>query len=218
MNRYKLGMLNVVILTSFYCNAVFSDTLGQVIEKQSEAVSDNTPGKLDKTLVKLSVEESGLLQNKSNRLIQNTDVSHKRNRIKSNKTSKNNMVISETKITEAGEKKRKNLSVSDIPKIESYQTGGYMNNGGGPGHNNLWRVERGSSLFNTLSQWAADAGWSLVWKVDTTYQVLSTATFSGDFTSAVKQLFSSSGMQDINIYLNFYMGNKVLLVTGEPSD
>lgn len=83
------------------------------------------------------------------------------------------------------------------------------------GNGNLWRVERGENLFNVLSQWSGDAGWSLLWKVGGSYRVLSSATFSGDFISAVKQLFSAMGMQNINIYIKFYTGNKVLLVTSE---
>ncbi|EDU9608042.1 hypothetical protein YT03_004201 [Salmonella enterica subsp. enterica] len=81
---------------------------------------------------------------------------------------------------------------------------------------NTWSIQRGSNLFNVLSEWASDAGWSLVWKPDVSYQVLSTATFHGDFSSAVQQLFSSKGLDELNIYVRFYTGNKVLLVTSEP--
>lgn len=78
---------------------------------------------------------------------------------------------------------------------------------------NVWKIERGGNLYNTLSEWALKAGWTVVWDSKLNYSILTSVTFSGDFTSAVKQLFSAKGMNNTRLNIKFYKGNKVLLVT-----
>ena len=215
MGRYKRRIVFIGMLVLIYNRYLYAENLGQLLEKRSEIVNNNNTSKLERTLTSLSVDESGLLHDNV--------IKNQKKIIPTNKAKRSQGHIgindaTSIKIKKTSENKKEGASIVSNNQTSLINAYARNDNRSRPFRdNNRWRVERGSSLFNTLSQWAADAGWSLVWNVDTTYQILSTATFSGDFISAVKQLFSSSGMQYIDVYLNFYTGNKVLLVTSKVS-
>ena len=215
MGRYKRRIVFIGMLVLIYNRYLYAENIGQLLEKRSEIVNNNNTSKLERTLTSLSVDESGLLHDKV--------IKNQKKIIPTNKAKRSQGHIgindaTSIKIKKTSENKEGGASIVSNNQTSLINAYARNDNRSRPFRdNNRWRVERGSSLFNTLSQWAADAGWSLIWNVDTTYQILSTATFSGDFISAVKQLFSSSGMQYIDVYLNFYTGNKVLLVTSKVS-
>lgn len=69
------------------------------------------------------------------------------------------------------------------------------------------------TLRRALGKWAAKAGWQLVWDASVDVPINVTATFEGDFRSAVKRLFQSLSAADVNLTGMLYAGNKVLRVT-----
>ncbi|EFL9197336.1 hypothetical protein ND23_004786, partial [Escherichia coli] len=83
-------------------------------------------------------------------------------------------------------------------------------------NNNLlnWSVDRNQDLLNILNKWGQAAGWDIVWKSDYSYRILTAASFSNvDFVTAIQQLFESMGEVKPKLYIKFYMGNKVLMIS-----
>jgi len=72
-----------------------------------------------------------------------------------------------------------------------------------------------ATLRHVLAKWTARAGWQLVWEAPVDVPVTVSASFDGDFRSAVKGLFSSLSAADVNLTGLLYTGNRVLRVT-EP--
>ncbi|MFB2866360.1 TcpQ domain-containing protein [Aeromonas sp. MdU4] len=79
-----------------------------------------------------------------------------------------------------------------------------------------WVVHPNVDLSEQLDGWAARAGWTLVWEAEYVYFPKLSASFTGDFTSAVTELFIA--MKDIEpkLYPVLYRGNRVLLVKNQP--
>lgn len=69
------------------------------------------------------------------------------------------------------------------------------------------------TLRRALGKWAARAGWQLVWEASVDVPINVTATFEGDFRTAVKRLFQSLSAADVNLTGMLYSGNRVLRVT-----
>ena len=69
------------------------------------------------------------------------------------------------------------------------------------------------TLRQALSKWAARAGWQLLWEAPVDLPVTVTASFEGDFGTAVKAVFSSLSASDVNLTALMYKGNQVLRVT-----
>jgi len=77
-----------------------------------------------------------------------------------------------------------------------------------------WLVSPGdATLRRVLAKWAARAGWQLVWEASVDVPVTVSASFDGDFRSAVKRLFLSLSAADVNLNALMYAGNHVLRVT-----
>jgi hypothetical protein len=77
-----------------------------------------------------------------------------------------------------------------------------------------WKLNTSDvTLRRALGKWAAKAGWQLVWDASVDVPINVTATFEGDFRSAVKRLFQSLSAADVNLTGMLYAGNKVLRVT-----
>lgn len=75
-----------------------------------------------------------------------------------------------------------------------------------------WSVAPGADLEHVLTGWANKAGWSLVWDNDFTFHLTSGASFHGDFEGAVTQLVQAmSGVRPAPT-VEFYGGNKTVVV------
>lgn len=70
-----------------------------------------------------------------------------------------------------------------------------------------------ATLRRVLAKWATQAGWQLVWEATVDVPVTVTASFDGDFRTAVKGLFSSLSASEVNLTGLMYSGNRVLRVT-----
>lgn len=64
-----------------------------------------------------------------------------------------------------------------------------------------------------LGKWASRAGWQLSWEASVDVPLTVSASFQGDFRSAVKQLFNSLSASEVNLTGLLYTGNRVLRVT-----
>lgn len=69
------------------------------------------------------------------------------------------------------------------------------------------------TLRRVLAKWAARAGWQIHWEASVDLPVTVTASFEGDFRSAVKGLFSSLSASEVNLSALLYTGNRVIRVT-----
>ncbi|EBA3897087.1 hypothetical protein HG772_003895 [Salmonella enterica] len=209
------GGVSVSFMALFLCaTSVEAESISSVLQRESIVSGVGGKQTLGKSLLDLSIS------------IPTSDISEKKNEKKQTprKNGKNIKIEYQSPATENGTKGIEEQQwKKKIPSAGKNGPFYIVNETSKHGHKteniiakNVWNIQRGSNLFNVLSEWTSDAGWSLVWRSDSSYQILSTATFYGDFSSAVHQLFSSNGLDEINIYVRFYTGNKVLLVTSEP--
>jgi hypothetical protein len=80
-----------------------------------------------------------------------------------------------------------------------------------------WSVASNAELRDVLYGWSQRAGWSLVWDSEYSYQVQAGAVFSGDFVTAVTELFAAMGQQNPPLYPQLYQGNRVLVINAQPN-
>lgn len=82
-----------------------------------------------------------------------------------------------------------------------------------------WAVESGSFMRDTLTKWAAKAGWSIVWNMpeNEDFRIDSANAYGGDFSEAVRSLFDSLPPH-IQIFATQVPDNMppLLYVTREP--
>ncbi|CAJ0808602.1 toxin co-regulated pilus biosynthesis Q family protein [Ralstonia thomasii] len=69
------------------------------------------------------------------------------------------------------------------------------------------------TLRQALSKWASRVGWQVIWEAPVDIPVTATASFEGDFKTAVRAVFSSLSAADVNLAALMYTGNQVLRVT-----
>ncbi|MDR2819466.1 MAG: TcpQ domain-containing protein [Desulfovibrio sp.] len=75
-----------------------------------------------------------------------------------------------------------------------------------------WSIAPGS-LRSQLTAWCATAGYTMVWKAASDYEMESYAAFKGDFIEGIKQLFSGLQRSGFPLRTTIYKGNQVLEVT-----
>jgi hypothetical protein len=68
------------------------------------------------------------------------------------------------------------------------------------------------TLRKALAKWAARAGWQLMWEASDDVPLTVSATFEGDFRTAVRLLFLSLRDAGVNLNARPYKGNTVLRV------
>ena len=79
-------------------------------------------------------------------------------------------------------------------------------------------VENGYMLHGTLNTWAEATGWKVVWESDHDYFIEATATFGGNFVEASSALVEAMGDARPQISVDYYNGNKVMVVSNKLSD
>lgn len=67
-------------------------------------------------------------------------------------------------------------------------------------------------LSVALTRWAKEAGYQLVWKTDTNYELNSSSTITGDFRYALNLMLSSFAKSNSPLYANIYL-NKVIVIS-----
>lgn len=96
-------------------------------------------------------------------------------------------------VTETTESRVDFDTVQVRPKVRPVTVTGGTDVVGDPAAENVWRVERGALLKDTLEAWSLRAGWQPpIWPADQKEVELgASAEFTGDFASAVYELFKA---------------------------
>lgn len=77
-----------------------------------------------------------------------------------------------------------------------------------------WTITPAEGTLRTaLQAWAEKAGWQLHWEAGVDVPITVSATFTGDFRTAVKALFSALSASEVALNALLYSGNNVLRVT-----
>jgi len=79
-------------------------------------------------------------------------------------------------------------------------------------------VSPGQMLHPVLADWAACAGWNLVWNSEYDYRIEAAASFSGEFIDASTALVEAMADARPTITVDFYKGNRVLVVSNKSAD
>lgn len=85
----------------------------------------------------------------------------------------------------------------------------------GKGH---FIVEEGFMLHGTLNTWAEATGWKVVWNSQHDYLIEANATFNGDFVKASSDLITAMKDARPQITVDYYQGNKVIVISNKLSD
>ena len=78
-------------------------------------------------------------------------------------------------------------------------------------HESAWTIKPGL-LRPQLSQWAASAGYQLVWKAEHDFDMESSAIFRDDFEGAIQRLFTRMHLQGNPLKVTVYQVNHVIEV------
>ncbi|MCS4089472.1 toxin co-regulated pilus biosynthesis Q family protein [Rhizobium sp. BK176] len=79
-------------------------------------------------------------------------------------------------------------------------------------------VEEGYMLHSTLNTWADATGWKVIWNSEHDYLIEANATFTGDFVKASSDLIKAMGDARPQITVDYYTGNKVIVISNKLSD
>lgn len=79
-----------------------------------------------------------------------------------------------------------------------------------------WTATSGAGLHVTLQNWADKSGWKLSWEIGPDMVVMTDASFTGDFSSVVKEFITSiNDSNELQIHAKFFDGNNVLRIYKE---
>jgi hypothetical protein len=76
-----------------------------------------------------------------------------------------------------------------------------------------WTADRGLSLRQVLANWAERAGWTISWRSPRDYRIEAGASFEGDFTKSVSNLFAAFADASPPVRATLYTGNRVVVVS-----
>lgn len=78
-------------------------------------------------------------------------------------------------------------------------------------------VMANSHLRPTLEGWSRASGWTLIWDQEDDYEIRASAIFTGDFESAVTDLVDSIHLDNPELSVVLYRGNRVIHVENRYS-
>jgi hypothetical protein len=87
-----------------------------------------------------------------------------------------------------------------------------------PSSKSRFIVEEGFLLHQTLNEWAEATGWKVVWNSEHDYIIEANASFDGDFFKASSDLINAMGDARPQITVDYYQGNKVIVISNKLSD
>lgn len=205
MNRYVAIIVTLFFVSGSYASndAPPSATLGQLLYNYSN--------KEKKEALKSQKKISIIEQIAADSVSPLSDSKKNQSLIKSNETKKKEEKINNLNVNYNVMNTKMN-TFNSKEKIVRITNDKILNKN----NNNLlnWSVDRNQDLLNILNKWGQAAGWDIVWKSDYSYRILTAASFSNvDFVTAIQQLFESMGEVKPKLYIKFYMGNKVLMIS-----
>ncbi len=205
MNRYVAIIVTLFFVSGSYASndAPPSATLGQLLYNYSN--------KEKKEALKSQKKISIIEQIAADSVSPLSDSKKNQSLIKSNETKKKEEKINNLNVNYNVMNTKMN-TFNSKEKIVRITNDKILNKD----NNNLlnWSVDRNQDLLNILNKWGQAAGWDIVWKSDYSYRILTAASFSNvDFVTAIQQLFESMGEVKPKLYIKFYMGNKVLMIS-----
>lgn len=204
MKRYAAVIVTLFFVSGSYASndAPPSATLGQLLYSYSN--------KEKKEALKSQKKISIIEQIAANSVSPLSDSKKNQSQIKSNESIKKEEKINDLNVNHNVTNTKMN-TFNSKGKIVRMTNDKILNK-----DNNLlnWSVDRNQDLLNILNKWGQAAGWDIVWKSDYSYRILTAASFSNvDFVTAVQRLFESMGEANPKLYIKFYMGNKVLMIS-----
>jgi hypothetical protein len=81
------------------------------------------------------------------------------------------------------------------------------------GSRRAWQARPGETLHRLLEDWAADAGWQLVWNTDREYPIRAAAAFTGDVKYAARAAVRGFRTAVPAPKITFYRNNVAVIVT-----
>lgn len=82
------------------------------------------------------------------------------------------------------------------------------------GATSAFTIPKGALIARTLQDWAARAGWTVVWQITEDWAAPNIVSFDGPFEAAVKQVVEALAANGANIHLTLYTANKTAVVSG----
>lgn len=79
-------------------------------------------------------------------------------------------------------------------------------------HQGRFAVMAESSLRNTLEGWSRASGWTLIWDKEADFRIRASAVFPGTFEEAVVSLVDSIHLDNPELSVVIYRGNRVVHV------
>jgi len=79
-------------------------------------------------------------------------------------------------------------------------------------------VAEGDDLRGVIETWGAAHGWKVVWDSEFSYPIAAAASFDGDFVDATTALVRAMGEARPAITVDFYKGNRVVVVANKAAD
>lgn len=80
------------------------------------------------------------------------------------------------------------------------------------GGNTQWRAVEGRTLRRTLEDWARAEGWTVIWDIKRDFVLGANASFTGNLSGAIDQLFLSTATVNREVAVEMYSGNNVIRV------
>lgn len=84
-------------------------------------------------------------------------------------------------------------------------------------HQGRFAVMAESSLRNTLEGWSRASGWTLIWDKEADFRIRASAVFPGTFEEAVVSLVDSIHLDNPELSVVIYRGNRVVHVENRHS-
>jgi hypothetical protein len=78
----------------------------------------------------------------------------------------------------------------------------------------VWTIRAGYPIGQELKRWGTPLGWNVVWQMPRDVIAAATATFTGDFPTAVTDVVKTLADNGALIHAQIYDGNRTVVVEG----
>ncbi|PNE59743.1 hypothetical protein A8H39_00925 [Paraburkholderia fungorum] len=78
----------------------------------------------------------------------------------------------------------------------------------------VWTIRAGYPIGQELKHWGTPIGWNVVWQMPRDVVAASTASFTGDFPTAVTEVVKTLADNGALIHAQIYDGNRTVVIEG----